>query len=213
MTDPRVGIVYNGRDNLTPGIIDVPYSFTENGVTLSDPEAYAFALTVESRSLVDVEADVSAMKTEYVRGESLNFAGLNVNLVYDNGTRVAVSDINAALQSGTLSYSGYNASVSGLQTVTLVYTYYEISEGNTFTYTLTDTFDVTVNEAVPVSVAWTSGTSAPQTELYGGAPLELNRVYVVSSSGYSTTKARITFLRPERKARDLSIAGASSIFC
>ena len=186
MTDPRVSVVYNGRDNLTPGIIDVPYSFTENGVTLSDPEAYAFALTVESRSLVDVEADVSAMKTEYVRGESLNFAGLNVNLVYDNGTRVAVSDINAALQSGTLSYSGYNASVSGLQTVTLVYTYYEISEGNTFTYTLTDTFDVTVNEAVPVSVAWTSGTSAPQTELYGGAPLELNRVYVVSSSGYST---------------------------
>ena len=133
MTDPRVSVVYNGRDNLTPGIIDVPYSFTENGVTLSDPEAYAFAVTVESRSLVDVEADVSAMKTEYVRGESLNFAGLKVNLVYDNGTRVAVADINAALQSGTLSYSGYNASVSGIQTVTLVYTYYEISEGNTFT--------------------------------------------------------------------------------
>ena len=37
-----------------------------------------------------------------------------------------------------------------------------------------------------MSVAWTGGTSAPQTELYGGAPLELNRVYVVSSSGYST---------------------------
>lgn len=186
MTDPRVSIVYNGRDNLTPGIVDVPYSFTEDGVTLADPEAYAFAVTVQSRSLVDVESDVSAMKTEYVRGESLSFTGLKVNLVYDNGTRVAVSDINAALQSGTLSYSGYNASVSGVQTVTLVYTYYEIVDGNTFTYTLTDTFEVTVNEAVPVSVAWTSGTSAPQTELYGGAPLELNRVYVVSASGYST---------------------------
>ena len=181
MTDPRVEILYNPRDHLEPGTFEVPFTFTESGVTIEDS---TFMVTITARSLVAIEADVTNMDTEYVRGENLSFAGLSVNLVYNNGTRVAIADINAALQSGTLSYSGYSALETGVQTVTLQYMYYENVDGIIYTYTLTDDFDVTVSEPAPVAVSWVSG-STPETELFGGAPFDLTRVYVISSSGYN----------------------------
>lgn len=185
MTDPRVAIDYSARDNLAPGTVIVPYSYAEGGVVLADPDKYYFTVTVKARNLVAIEADVSGMDTEYVSGEGLNFTGLKVNLVYDNGTRQALADINSAIQNGTLSYSGYNSSVTGSQTVTLTYTYYEIVEGNTYTYSLSTTFRVNVSAPVPQAVRWTSGT-VPETELFGGAPFVLERVYVVTASGYGT---------------------------
>lgn len=73
----------------------------------------SFEITVVTKDAVGIELDTSEVKTEFIQGNSFSFEGLNVYLVYNNGTKIKLAE--------GYTVNGYSMNNVGNQTITVEY--------------------------------------------------------------------------------------------
>ena len=128
-----------------------------------------FVVTVVGKSALGIEIAVLPDKLVYVAGnfsEALDLTGIVVRLVYDNGTYEVVDN-------SSLTYSGFENTEEGEQTITVNYF------GDTIH---TATFTIDVLGAKPSSISWVSDT-IPAADLTQGSVFDFDTVYVPNDSG------------------------------
>lgn len=131
-------LTFTGFDSTTAGSNTINVSYVEGGIT----KTASYTVTIEEDPVLLTSISVSGGKTEYEYGEEFTVEGIEVTATYSN------SDIANVTSEAT--FTGYNATTAGVQTITVSYVEGEITK--------TTTFEVTVKpKIVPESLSITGG--------------------------------------------------------
>ena len=157
--------VYTGFDNTAAGTQTVTATYTFGEVSKS----VEFTVDVLSRTATGLEIVTPAAKTDYLIGEAFDTTGLAVRLCFNNGTYNTLSNEE-------LTFSGFDNTVSGAQSVGITYVY----AGQSFT----------TQYAVTINNYETGITVNPptKTNYYYGENLSLSGMYITVSMADGSTQ-------------------------
>lgn len=110
---------FSGYNLNNTGYQTVTVSYTEGGVTKT--ASYSINVTASTKTLTSIS--VSGQKTSFNQNSAFSFGG-TVTATYSNGTQADVTD--------SATFSGYNMSQTGNQTVTVSYTYSGLIKTTTY---------------------------------------------------------------------------------
>ena len=163
---------FSGYNMSTTGNQTVTASYTEGGVT----KTATYQITVNAAAKTLSSIAVSGQTTTFTQGGTFSFGG-TVTATY--------SDSSTANVTSSSSFSGYNLSNTGNQTVTVSYT-----EGGV---TKTTTYQITVNASQSTSTAtFTPSDFTGQGTTSTGSPISATKSTVTFSydKGYGTSEIR-----------------------
>lgn len=119
---------FSGYNMSSTGVQTVTVSYTENGVT----KTATYDITVSAPATLTSIALSGTYPTEFDYGAAFSSEGIVVTAIYDDETNKIVT--------GDATFSGYNMTSAGAQTVTVSYTENEVTK--------TATYGITVNAYV-----------------------------------------------------------------
>ena len=177
-SDVTDSATFSGYNMSSAGNQTVTVSYT-NGTT----ETTSYSITVTAVAVTSIEA--SGYKTSFKVGDTFSFGG-TVTAHYNNGTS---TDVTASA-----SFSGYNMSTTGNQTVTVSY------GGQSTTY------QITVSES-------SGGTDTTKYTLINStSDLEAGKSYIITNGISGTVKAiAVTSNDNNRKATDVAVSSDNKI--
>ena len=175
-----------GYDSSKLGSQTITVTYVEKGVTLTK----TYEVTVTAAVPDSLEIIQEPTKTDYFVGDTFSGAGIVAKCTLNNGSIIDVSD--------EVTFSGYNMSNAGKQTVTVSYT-----DGDK---TVNDTYSIEVTAILLESIEITSDPD--KLEYYVGDELDTTGLVVEASYNNSDSK---TVQPTELSGYDMSVAGNQTV--
>ena len=116
-------------------------------------DTFTVNVTGVTKTVKSIAVATKPTKSEYVVGESINYAGMKITVTWSDDTTSTINATTSSLPADVTS-SGFSSTTAGEKTVTVTYS------GKTATFT------VTVNAAVVKTVAGISVTTVPTKTTY-----------------------------------------------
>lgn len=176
---------FSGYDMNTVGAQQVTVGYTESGVYKSD----CFNITVHNL-LTGITIDALPSVTSFIEGSEFSANNIKVSASYENGDTADVS--------GSVSFSGYDMSSAGIQTVTVTYT-----EGN---ISKTAEYQITVRE---ITLTLLQLSTAPTAVQYQNEALNTEGLVIYAT--YSNGKRENVADKVTLSGYNMSVLGEQSV--
>ena len=160
--------VFSSPDMSTTGVKTVTVTYTENDVEKST----SYDITVNEPATLTSIALSGSYQTEFTEGDSFTNEGIVVTANYDDETSKIVT--------GSTTFTGYNMSSVGVQTVTASYTENEVTK--------TTTYDIIVNPHIqPTTVTIQMTNSLFGEEVHTSGKSTANLTFSGTQDGVTVT--------------------------